>query len=89
MDEPEREIKLTESQAKNLLSIVLSFADRIVNCNLSEFREEERTVLREQVELAIMLYEQITNAFPQLAEVYDESFWEDEEKYELFLETLD
>ena len=83
------EIELTESQAENLLNMVLSRADDAMAEDISHFNEEGRRNLREQVIAATILYQSIVAAWPEIAgKPSVRVFWEDGQKYQKFIKKL-
>ena len=79
------EIELTESQAETLLNTLLAGADATVHEDLSKFGEEAKRNMKEQVAIAVMLYERVTEVFPNVAESeWVKQFWKDEKKYRDF-----
>lgn len=84
------EIELTESQAENLLNMVLSRADNAMAEDISRYNDEGRRNLREQVTAATILYRGIITAMPQLAERDSvRVFWEnDGRRYDEFIRQL-
>jgi len=81
------EVELTESQAETLLNTVLAGADATVHEDLSKFGEEARRNMKEEVAIAVMLYERVTQVFPKVAESeWVKQFWKDEKKYRDFIE---
>ncbi|MCH7997657.1 MAG: hypothetical protein IIB11_07780 [Chloroflexi bacterium] len=62
------EIELTESEAENLLNILLATAEGTASNDLKAATDEARKNMQEQVALAIMLYEKVTAACPKVAE---------------------
>lgn len=83
----EVEIQLTESSAETLLNMVLAGADATVHGDLSKFGEEARRNMKEQVAIAVMLYERVTEVFPKVAgSEWVKQFWRDEKKYRNFIE---
>jgi ribosomal silencing factor RsfS len=83
------EIELTESQAENLLNMVLSRADDAMAEDISHYNEEGRRNLREQVIAATILYRSIIEAWPEVAALASiRVFWEDGQKYQKFIKKL-
>ena len=80
------ELELTESQAENLLNMVLAMADGAVDVDLSKWNEEAKRNIKEQVAIAVMLYERVTAVLPKMARSDAvQTFWRDEKKYRDFV----